>query len=57
MDQSTNAADVEVRKTDLKVPEEVASCKALDHTACGCVAPESALPIHLLSLWVAEDDI
>lgn len=48
--------DVHVPRGDDEIPQEVASSKALDHTACASVSPYALLPGHVLPVIVNEHD-
>lgn len=56
MQQSAQPREVDVLRGYLKIPEKVSGSKSLYHTTCWCIAPESACPIHLMSLLILEYD-
>ena len=56
VDQRAYSSNVDVLGRDLKVPQEVSSSESLNHAASWCITPESTPPVHLVSLFILEND-
>lgn len=52
--QHAQAKEIHILESDHQVPQEVASCKALDHARTSSIAPYALFPVHGLALLIPQ---